>query len=90
MCVYVCVCVCCCLAFPSRYRNPGAPVYIVQGTSGAVQREKFVNPVPSWSAFRLNGAYGYGIMEVTGAGLLEYRFVDLSGDVKDAWRIVKT
>jgi hypothetical protein len=55
-----------------------------------VQREKFVNPVPSWSAFRLNGAYGYGIMEVTGAGLLEYRFVDLSGDVKDAWRIVKT
>jgi hypothetical protein len=36
------------------------------------------------------GAYGYGIMEVTGAGLLEYTFVDTVGAVHDTWRIVKT
>ncbi len=48
----------------NTYRNPGAPVYIVQGTSGAFQKETFVDPAPEWSAFRLNGVYGYGIMEV--------------------------
>ena len=36
------------------------------------------------------GAYGYGIMAVTGAGLLEYTFVDTVGAVHDTWRIVKT
>lgn len=73
----------------NTYRNPTAPVYIVQGTAGAFQKEHFMDPAPAWSAFRLNGIYGYGIMEVTGANLLEYRFVDLNGGVQDQWRIVK-
>jgi hypothetical protein len=34
------------------YLNPRTPTYIVQGTAGAVIKEEFVQPAPTWSAFR--------------------------------------
>ncbi len=73
----------------NTYVNPGAPIYIVQGSSGAAQEESFVTPAPEWNAFRSSGVYGYGIMRVTGASLLEYEFVDTQRQVYDAWRIVR-
>ncbi len=73
----------------NTYVNPGAPIYIVQGSSGAMQEEKWVDPQPEWSAFRIEDVYGYGIMHVTGANLLEYQFVDTQRQVWDAWRIVR-
>lgn len=36
----------------THYVNPKAPVYIVQGTAGALIRERFVHPTPAWSATR--------------------------------------
>ena len=74
----------------NTYVDPQAPLYVLQGTSGAFQKEKFVDPLPAWSAFAKNGAYGYGIMTIDGAKQLEYTFVDTNGGVQDAWRIIKT
>jgi hypothetical protein len=71
------------------YTNPAAPIYIVQGTSGAVQEEAWVTPAPAWSAWRLSGVYGYGIMHVEGATSLTYQFVDTQRQVHDEWRILK-
>ena len=73
----------------NTYVNPGAPIYIVQGSSGAVQEESWVTPQPVWSAFRIEDVYGYGIMEITGANLLEYYFVDTQRQIWDQWRIVR-
>jgi hypothetical protein len=75
----------------NTYVNPGAPIYILQGSSGAMQEEAWVTPAPAWSAFRTDGedVWGYGIMNVRGANLLEYEFVDTNRVVQDAWRIVR-
>lgn len=72
------------------YTNPGAPIYIVQGTSGADQEETFVTPTPAWSLVQTNNVYGYGKMIVTGAERLDYTFIDINGEVHDTWSIVKT
>lgn len=72
------------------YVSPGAPVYVVQGTSGAVQRETFVDPPPAWSATRSNGVYGFARLTLSGATRLDWEFVDMYGTVQDAWAIVKS
>jgi acid phosphatase type 7 len=71
------------------YVSPGAPVYVVQGTSGAVQRETFVDPPPPWSGTRSNGVYGFARLTLTGGTRLDWEFVDMYGAVQDAWAIVK-
>lgn len=45
--------------------NPKAPVYIVQGTAGALISAKFVEPKPEWSVTRQD-KYGYGRMTIKG------------------------
>lgn len=42
-----------------------APIYIVQGTAGAMQFETLVQPQPAWSAVRLVGTYGFGTLTVS-------------------------
>lgn len=71
------------------YVNPRAPIYVLQGTSGALQEETFLDPLPAWSAFALNGVYGYGRMRIQGGASLSYEFVATNGTVVDAWGIVK-
>eukprot|EP01138_Halocafeteria_seosinensis_P012922 gb/GECG01013200.1/.p1 GENE.gb/GECG01013200.1/~~gb/GECG01013200.1/.p1 ORF type:complete len:539 (+),score=38.97 gb/GECG01013200.1/:1-1617(+) len=60
------------------YDNPKAPVHVVSGTAGAVQRETWIEPSPSWSAVRfanqLWGSYGYGWLETTNRTHLHYTF----------------
>jgi hypothetical protein len=42
------------------YHNPGAPVYVVQGTAGAVlDYEKWI-PATNWSLVRDGDNYGFG------------------------------
>lgn len=41
------------------YVNPQTPIYVVQGTAGALINEKWVKPAPEWSLKRLL-KYGYG------------------------------
>ena len=43
----------------THYLDPEAPVYMTQGTAGALIREKFVKPAPEWSVSRQD-KYGYG------------------------------
>lgn len=74
----------------NTYTNPGAPIYIVQGTSGAMQEETFVTPTPVWSLVRTNGVWGFGRMTVNGTSLLTYEFVDTQGEVQDSFSIVRT
>jgi hypothetical protein len=74
----------------NTYTNPGAPLYIVAATSGAVIQGSWQSPLPPWSAVQIVGPYGFGRMQVDGqAGTLEYTFVDTAGVVHDAWAIVK-
>jgi len=50
------------------FTNPDLPIYIVQGTAGALIVETWVTPQPVWSAFRYADrllAYGYGRMDIT-------------------------
>ena len=49
----------------NRYVNPEHPVYVVQGTSGAMLKNKWVSPTPEWSARRLS-RYGYGRITIKG------------------------
>jgi acid phosphatase type 7 len=39
------------------YYQPSFPVYITQGNSGAGQEERWMNPVPEWSAVRWANGY---------------------------------
>lgn len=52
-----------------QYVNPGAPVYIVAGMSGAFQRETFVTPTPAWSAVAFQNVYGFGRLTINGTYL---------------------
>jgi len=45
------------------YINPRLPIYIVQGTAGALIKEKFVEPPPEWSAVKF-ARYGYGSIDI--------------------------
>ena len=54
------------------YHNTSAPTYVVVGSAGAMQEERWIKPTPDWSAVRFaNGAghfytdsYGYGSLVV--------------------------
>ena len=68
--------------------NPGAPIYVVQGTAGALVHNSWVNPSPEWSMKRLM-KYGYGQVTVK-ANYLKYEFISLPvGNVVDTWYIIK-
>lgn len=67
--------------------NPSTPIYIVQGTGGAMIRYQFTNPAPQWSMVREN-KWGFGNVEIKG-NVLKYQFIDAKGKVVDEWRIVK-
>ena len=56
------------------YTNPGAPVYLVLGASGATQEETFVEPQPDWSTVRMISR-----MTVTAATSLHLDFMDMNG-----------
>lgn len=73
----------------NTYTRPAAPLYVVQGTAGAFLSTDWISPQPAWSAFRNGNTYGYARMRVTGASLLDYTFVDLSGKTIDHWQITK-
>jgi acid phosphatase type 7 len=60
------------------FTNPAAPIYVVQGTAGAVIWEKWVEPAPAWSRTRAQ-LYGYGRMNTErdtqhGVDRLTYQF----------------
>ena len=58
------------------YNKPGAPMYVVQGTSGIFEDLKFVSPQPAWSALR-TGKLGYGRMNFFNATHMLYEFMYL-------------
>jgi hypothetical protein len=41
------------------FYDPVAPIYMTQGTAGALQRERWIEPKPVWSVKRYQ-KYGYG------------------------------
>lgn len=66
----------------THYVNPKAPVYVVQGTAGALIREKFIKPKPEWSVLRQD-KYGYGRMTIKG-NELKYQFITIpAGRISD-------
>jgi hypothetical protein len=73
----------------ATYINPGAPVYVVQGTSGAFVSGDWITPQPAWSAFRQGLDYGYGKMRVQGANALSYEWISVDGKVLDRFTILK-
>jgi hypothetical protein len=72
----------------ATYVNPGAPIYVVQGTSGALPENVFFDPAPAWSAARNLGSFGYGRLRVN-ASAFAYEYVGLTGAVLDAFAITK-
>jgi len=58
------------------YHNPGAPMHVVQGTSGIFEDTKFVDPQPAWSAVRA-GKLGYGRMHIENRTHMFYEFMYL-------------
>jgi hypothetical protein len=75
-----------------RYTSPGAPVYIVQGNTGAdLDINKWVKPTPAWNLVH-DAYYGFGRLSLStegGSRVLSYEAVDTSGVVKDSWSIAK-
>ena len=71
------------------FTNPGAPVYVVQGTSGAFVSGDWETPQPAWSAYREGSSYGYGKMRISGAARLDYEWVTIEGKILDKFAIVK-
>ena len=72
----------------THYVRPKSPIYVVQGTAGALIREAYVKPSPPWSA-RYENKYGYGRVEVKG-NVFKYQFLSVKGSkVIDEWQIVK-
>ena len=74
----------------STFVNPGAPIYVVQGTSGAFVSGDWLEPQPKWSAFREGVSYGYGKMRVSGGAKLEYQWISIDGKVLDSFAIEKS
>lgn len=77
----------------NTYDSPAAPIYIVQGNSGAVlDGDKWIAPTP-WSLVRDGGDYGYGEMSLStegGSHVLTYTFTGaVDKVVHDHWRVVK-
>jgi hypothetical protein len=74
----------------NAYVNPGAPVYVVQGTAGAFVGGDWMEPQPTWSAFRDGNTYGYGQMVVDGASSIDWTYMGSDGKIIDHWRIEKS
>jgi hypothetical protein len=73
----------------THYIDPQAPVYMTQGTAGALIKEKFVKPAPEWSASRQD-KYGYGKIIIKG-NRLKYQFISIpAGRISDEFTIVKS
>ncbi|KNC52389.1 purple acid phosphatase 18 [Thecamonas trahens ATCC 50062] len=58
------------------FHAPGAPIWIVAGTGGAIYPDSWVVPIPPWSAVRIHKlgddiVYGYGVVS-TNATALEW------------------
>jgi hypothetical protein len=70
--------------------SPTAPIYVVQGTSGALPENVFFDPPPVWSANRLLGNFGYGRITVTGGQRFLWEFVGMYGEILDSWAINKS
>lgn len=70
--------------------SPTAPIYVVQGTSGALPENAFFDPPPVWSANRILGSFGYGRITVTGGERFLWEFVGMYGEILDSWAINKT
>ena len=61
---------------------------MVQGTSGALIRNNWVDPVPQWSIKRML-SYGYGRITIKG-NRLQYQYISVGGGkVLDEWFITK-
>lgn len=72
--------------------NPDTPIYVVQGTSGALittgKKDHWISPTPEWSLRRIR-KYGYGQVTIK-ANYLKYEFISLPvGKVVDTWYIIK-
>lgn len=73
----------------THYIDPEHPVYVVQGTAGALIKGKFVSPTPEWSCKRAMH-YGYGRITIKGSQL-KYQYITIpSGRIADEWTIVKS
>lgn len=77
------------------YKDPGAPIYMLQATAGAVLdfTHGWIEPQPDWSEVRHEIYYGFGRMNFTStdtAFTLAYDFVDKDGIVRDHFSLVKT
>jgi acid phosphatase len=79
------------------YLRPSAPVHLMIGSAGAMQKEKWEDPLPLWSAFHVDTAplkhatdsYGFGSVAVWNETHLQFRFVPASGTVSDEFWIVR-
>lgn len=74
------------------YVSPPAPVHLVVGTAGALQRESWLQPTPQWSAVRKADtldSYGYGLLTAHNATHLEFEFKGLGGGAGDRMWIEK-
>lgn len=70
------------------YASPTSPIYLCQGTSGALPENVFFDPPPAWSAARILGSFGYGRLAAT-PHELKYEFVGMVGTVLDSFTIQK-
>ncbi len=69
--------------------NPSAPMHLTVGCAGAMIREKWIEPQPSWSAFRIQ-RYGYARMSMLNQTTLHFEFVEMDhGSVMDEFYLVK-
>lgn len=57
--------------------NPKFPIYVVQGTAGALIKDKWVTPTPEWSIKRIK-RYGYGKISIKN-NVLKYQFINGPG-----------
>lgn len=74
---------------PGNVYSGNGTIYVVQGTSGAIQLDTMVKPQPEWSAFRTLGTYGYGRLRISNSSFLSYEFVDLKGSVVESFSIMR-
>lgn len=68
--------------------NPKAPIYITQGTAGAMIREKWLEPTPEWSAGK-NLKFGYGRMTFFPNNTIYYEDRSHLGKVLDEFYLIK-
>lgn len=73
-----------------QFVDPPHPIYMVQGTAGAMIDESWLEPRPAWSANRQQ-EYGFGTLTMTNEGFLRYEFFHLEdGGLGDWVEIRKT